>query len=86
MILLGGGVSLELHPVTALAPLGHALRQKIFVTELKNNVEHFPPHLAQPGPLDVGVLLAADAAHHPVVVHGVHYRGRVLGALNKCWL
>ena len=40
------------------------------------------PHLAKPGPLDVGVLLVADAPNHPVVVHGVDDGGGVLGALG----
>ncbi len=29
--------------------------------------------LTQPHPLDVCILLVAHTAHHPVVVHGVHY-------------
>ena len=38
--------------------------------------------LAQPRPLDVGVLLGTDAPNHPVVVHGVDNCGFVLGALD----
>jgi len=33
--------------------------------------------LREPGPLDIGVLLIADAANHPVVVHGVDDGGLV---------
>ena len=41
-----------------------------------------PGHsLSQPHPLDVGVLLIADATHHPVVVHGIDNGWLVLGAL-----
>ena len=39
-------------------------------------------YLTEPGPLDVGVLLIADAANHPVVVHGVEDGGSVLGSLG----
>ena len=39
-------------------------------------------YLTQPGPLDVGVLLIADTANHPVVVHGVDDGGVVLGSLG----
>jgi hypothetical protein len=37
--------------------------------------------LEDPKPLHVRVLLVADAAHHPVRVHGVHDVGVLLGAL-----
>jgi len=30
-------------------------------------------YLTEPHPLDVCILLVAHTAHHPVVVHGVHY-------------
>ena len=39
-------------------------------------------YLGQPGPLDVGVLLVADAPHHAVVVHGVDDGGVGLGRLK----
>ena len=52
-----------------------------------DNIEHYNKHivtdLAEPGPLDVGILLVADAPHHPVVVHGVHDGGLVPGALGS---
>ena len=51
-----------------------------------DNIEHYNKHivtdLAEPGPLDVGVLLVTDTPNHPVVVHGVDDGGRVLGALG----
>merc|ERR1719400_1156695 len=62
VILLRSWVSLQLHPVSTLTPLGHTL--------------------AEPGPLDVGVLLITDTANHPVVVHGVDDSGIVLGSLG----
>merc|ERR1719400_1675737 len=52
VILLRSWVSLQLHPVSALAPLGHTL--------------------AEPGPLDVGVLLVTDT---PTIIHAMdNYR------------
>ena len=39
-------------------------------------------YLREPGPLNVGVLLSAHAANHPVVVHRVDDGGVLLGALQ----
>ena len=82
MILLGSWVSLQLHPVSALAPLGHTLRvvRSVRITEIYTNKE---TNLGEPGPLDVGVLLVTDASNHPVVVHGVDDGRSILGSLRS---
>ena len=38
--------------------------------------------LTEPHPLNVGILLLADAPHHPVVVHGVDNGWFGLGTLR----
>ena len=48
--------------------------------EMRPNRETY---LAQPGPLDVGVLLVTDTPNHPVVVHGVDDGRSVLGSLGS---
>ena len=75
-------MGLELHPVSTFTPLGNAL-EKIF---LLNYLTTIPvSHLAEPGPLDVRVLLVAHTPDHPVVVHGVNDGGGVLGALGPLY-
>ena len=39
-------------------------------------------HLREPGPLNVGVLLSAHTAHHPVVVHRIDDCWVLLGTLG----
>ena len=77
-VLVRDGVRLQLHPVAAFTSLGQAL--KMMKLWFMFSFDH--PHLGEPGPLDVGVLLVTDAPNHPVVVHGVDDGGGVLGALG----
>ena len=72
-------MSLQLHPVSTLTPLGHSLRVS---RSVRRRHQTDKTYLAKPGPLDVCVLLVADAANHPVVVHGVDDGGSVLGSLG----